>query len=230
MIALLSDIHGNYVALKEVLKAIDEMGITDIYCLGDSVGYYSQVNEVLDALRHRGVKSVLGNHDWYLLSDSFCDRSQTVNDTIEYQRKIITADNLDWLKSLPVHLYHDGLKMVHGGWTNPVDEYLEPTKEYFEKVGGTYFASGHKHIPRIEDYGNKVYCNPGSVGQPRDGDNRAAFATWDGKSFSLHRVAYDFYETGRLMEEAGFDGYYYQRLTIGATDNGWYAESEAENV
>ncbi|HKU19083.1 MAG TPA: metallophosphoesterase family protein [Candidatus Saccharimonadales bacterium] len=224
MIAILSDIHGNYVALAEVLKAIDAIGgVTNIYCLGDSVGYYPQVNEVCDELRKRGAMCVIGNHDWYMLADSFCDRSQTVNDTLAYQKKIITAENLTWLKTLPVHQDYNGLKMVHGGWTDPLDEYLrEPSREYFEKVGGRYFASGHTHIQRLEQYGEKVYCNPGSVGQPRDGDNRAAFATWDGKDFALHRVAYDYGKVGELMEQAGFSGYYYQRLAIGATDNGWY--------
>lgn len=225
MIALLSDIHGNYVALQQVLRLLDEMGITDIYCLGDIVGYYPQVNEVCDELRRRDVKAVMGNHDWYMLADSFCERSQTVNDTIAYQKTIISQENIDWLKSLPVHREYKGLKMVHGGWTNPVDEYLKPSKEYFDKVGGKFFTSGHMHVQRIDDYGDKVYCNPGSVGQPRDDDNRAAFATWDESSFTLHRVAYDHKEVGRLMEIAGFDGYYYQRLAIGAKDNGWYEES-----
>jgi len=228
MIAILSDIHGNYVALEQVLKHIDSLGIKDIYCLGDIVGYYPQVNEVCDELQRREVKAVMGNHDWYMLADSFCDRSQTVNDTITYQKKIISQKNLEWLKSLPVYREYNGLSMVHGGWTNPIDEYLEPSHDYFKKVGGTYFASGHKHIQRLEDYGDKKYCNPGSVGQPRDGDNRAAFATWDGEAFELHRVAYDFTKVGELMEQAGFSGYYYQRLAVGAKDNGWYDEKRQE--
>jgi len=224
MIAILSDIHGNYEALKEVLKAVDTMGVTDIYCLGDTVGYYSQVNEVCDELRKRDAKCVMGNHDWYMAADSFCDRSQTVNDCLEYQKKIITPENLAWLKKLPVYRQTGELSMVHGGWTDPIDEYLKPSKEYFEKVGGKYFCSGHTHIPRLENYGDKQYCNPGSVGQPRDGDNRASFATWDDGEFKLHRVAYNFEKVGKLMEEAGFSGYYYERLAIGAKDNGWYKD------
>lgn len=226
MIAILSDIHGNYVALERVLQAIDDMGIHEVYCLGDIVGYYTQVNEVCDELRRRNVHCIIGNHDWYLLADSFCPRSQTVNDTISYQKKIISQENLEWLKSLPVHREHKGLSMVHGGWADPVDEYLEPSAEYFARVGGKYFASGHKHVARIDDYGDKVYCNPGSVGQPRDDDNRASFATWDGVSFTLHRVEYDYNKVGELMEAAGFSGYYYQRLSIGAKDNGWYDGKE----
>jgi putative phosphoesterase len=230
MIAILSDIHGNYVALGEVLKAIDEMGIKDIYCLGDIVGYYPQVNEVCDELRKRNVKCVMGNHDWYMVADSFCARSQSVNDCLAYQKKIITPENLDWLKALPVYRQVGELSMVHGGWTDPIDEYLDPSKEYFDKVGGRYFCSGHTHMPKVADYGNKQYCNPGSVGQPRDGDNRASFATWDGSEFKLHRVEYDFGKVGELMEAAGFSGYYYQRLAIGAKDQGWYKEKGQESA
>lgn len=222
MIALLSDIHGNFVALREVLKAIDELGIDEIYCLGDTTGYFPQINEVIDELRKRNVKAVMGNHDWYMAADSFCDRSQSVNDCLAYQKKVITEENLAWVKALPVYRQAGKLFMVHGGWTDPLDEYLhEPTKEYFDKVGGRYFASGHTHLPRIEDYGDKHYCNPGSVGMPRDGDNRAAFATFDGSKFKLHRVAYDFEKVGELMEQAGFSGYYYGSLATGASKLGW---------
>ena len=80
MIALISDIHGNFEALKEVLKKIDELGIKEIYCLGDVVGYYSQVNECCDELRRRNVKCVMGNHDWYMAYDTFCPRSRSAND------------------------------------------------------------------------------------------------------------------------------------------------------
>ena len=222
MIAILSDIHGNHIALMAVLKAIDDMGIKDIYCLGDTVGYYPLVNEVCDELRKRNVKSVMGNHDWYMAADSFCERSNSVNDTLEYQKKVISNENLSWLKLLPINLQVGELSMVHGGWTDPIDEYLKPSKEYFDKVGGKYFCSGHTHVPVIEDYGDKKYCNPGSVGQPRDGDNRASFATWDGSNFAIHRIEYDFEAVGQLMEQAGFSGYYYERLAVGAKDNGWY--------
>lgn len=231
MIAIVSDIHGNYIALQQVLKTIDKLGIKVICCLGDLVGYYPQINEVCGELQRRNALCVMGNHDWYLLADSFCDRSESVNDTIRHQKEIVTSDNLEWLKSLPVHREYQDLKMVHGGWVNPLDEYLrQPTKGYFEKVGGRYFASGHTHLPRVDDFGDKVYCNPGSVGQPRDGDNRAAFATWDGNAFAIHRVAYDFESVGRLMEQAGFSGYYYERLAVGAKDNGWYTSKNTEHT
>ena len=95
------------------------------------------------------------------------------------------------------------------------------------KVEGKYFLSGHTHLPRIDVFGDKIYCNPGSVGQPRDNDNRAAFATFDGQKFQLHRVEYDINEVGRLMEKAGFSGYYYGCLKTGARNLQW---AEEQNV
>jgi len=106
--------------------------------------------------------------------------------------------------------------MVHGGWQDPIDQYLEPGKGDFKDLPGRYFASGHTHIQRVEKFGSKIYCNPGSVGQPRDGDNRAAFATFDGIKFALHRVEYDIKRVGDLMAEAGFNPYYYGNLNDGS--------------
>lgn len=209
MIVLISDIHGNYIALQEVLSKIDSLGISEIYCLGDIVGYYSQVNECCNELRKRNIKCVMGNHDWYMASGADCQRSQSVRDCMAYQRQIIAEENREWIKSFPVILNVEGLSIVHGGWRNPIDEYLKPDINYFENIEGTYFASGHTHVQKVEKLNNKVYCNPGSVGQPRDEDNRAAFATFDGEKFDLFRVKYDFTRVGKLMSEAGFNPYYY---------------------
>lgn len=221
-IALISDIHGNYTALKEVLAQIDKMGVGEIYCLGDVVGYYTEINECCDELRRRNIKSVMGNHDWYLSARSFCPRSNSVNDCIQFQKKIISEKNEEWLRSLPLFLRLGELSLVHGGWANPIDEYLvDPTEEYFSKVEGKYFASGHVHVQTIRTFGDKVYCNPGSVGQPRDGDPRAAFATFENGNFQLHRAEYDIDRVGALMEKAGFSGYYYGSLYTGSKRLQW---------
>ncbi len=216
-IGLISDIHGNYEALKAVLSCFDDMDISEIYCLGDVVGYYSQINECCDELRQRNIPSIMGNHDWYMAGGGFCPRSQSVNDCLEYLNKVISKDNLAWLKSLPVHREVGQLKMVHGGWADPIDEYLEPTEDYFANVDGKFFTSGHTHRQLIKKFNEKVYCNPGSVGQPRDNDPRAAFATFDGNDFSLHRIEYDMQPVFELMKKAGFSDYYYGCLKTGAS-------------
>lgn len=215
-IAFISDIHGNYPALSAVLRELDALGITRIYCAGDVVGYYMQINECCRTLRERKIPTVMGNHDWYMTGGGFCPRSRSVNDCLVYQRRIIDPDHVEWLGQLPVRLRIDDVEMVHGGWTDPIDEYLKPSNEYFSRLIGRVFVSGHTHIQRVDRFGDKIYCNPGSVGQPRDGDPRAAFAVWDGAEFVLHRVEYDMQQVFDLMAAAGFSDYYYGGLKTGA--------------
>ena len=215
-IGLISDIHGNYEALKEVLSAMDRMNIDEIYCLGDVVGYYSQVNECCDEVRRRNIPCLMGNHDWYIAGGGYCPRSKSVNDCLVYQRKVITAENVEWLKTFPVQRRVGNIHMVHGGWSDPIDEYLlEPTEEYFSKLQGDTFVSGHTHIQSLQEFNGKTYCNPGSVGMPRDNDPRAAFAVYDGK-FSLYRIEYNMQPVFALMDKAGFSDYYYGGLKTGA--------------
>jgi predicted phosphodiesterase len=217
MIALISDIHGNYSALKSVLNKIDNLGISEIYCLGDIVGYYSQVNECCEELQKRNIKCLIGNHDWYMISKTNCPRSKSANDCLQYQSKIIKQENLNWLEKLPIIIQVGELSLVHAGWNNPLDEYLiDINQDYFDLINGQYFASGHTHIQSIKKFSSKVFCNPGSVGQPRDGNNQAAFATFDGFEFQLYRVEYDIDLTCKLMSEAGFHDYYYNRLRVGS--------------
>lgn len=215
-IGLISDIHGNYEALKQVLSELDRMNIKEIYCLGDVVGYYSQVNECCDEIRLRNIPCLMGNHDWYVAGGGFCPRSKSVNDCLVYQRKVITPENVEWLKTFAVQMQVGNMRLVHGGWADPIDEYLlEPNEEYFSKVKGEVFASGHTHIQSLYKFQGKTYCNPGSVGMPRDNDPRAAFAVYDGE-FILHRIEYDVQKVFDHMAKAGFSDYYYGGLKTGA--------------
>lgn len=215
-IGLISDIHGNYEALKVVLAELDKLNITEIYCLGDVVGYYAQVNECCDEIKTRNIPCLMGNHDWYVASGGFCPRSKSVNDCLVYQRKVITQDNINWLRTFPVQRFVGNIHMVHGGWADPIDEYLlEPSEEYFSRIKGEVFVSGHTHFQSLHKFNGKTYCNPGSVGMPRDDDPRAAFAIYDGE-FTLHRVEYNMDKVFELMDKAGFSDYYYGGLKTGA--------------
>jgi predicted phosphodiesterase len=220
MIALLSDIHGNYPALVAVLAAIDRLSPERIICLGDTAGYYSQINECCDLLRTRGIFSLRGNHDDYLVGGSECPRSTSANRCLDYQRKVISSENLEWLQTLRPSKHIEGLEIVHGGWNDPLDEYVLPSDEYFQFREGSCFASGHSHIACVWAGKSKSYCNPGSVGQPRDGNWRASFATWDGVRCELHRVEYDVNATCRGMIHAGFNSYFFKDLKTGARIGG----------
>ncbi|MDC6389786.1 metallophosphoesterase family protein [Maribacter sp. PR1] len=212
-IGIISDIHGNYEALKMVLAHLDQLNISKVYCLGDVVGYYSQVNECCNALIERNIPTLMGNHDWYMVSGGFCTRSEHVNKCLEYQRRVITKENLKWLGSNQLQFVLNDLHMVHGGWSDPIDEYLfNPSQEYFSTIEGKTFISGHTHIQKLEIYKEKVYCNPGSVGQPRDKNPKSAFAIYDQGEISLHRVAYDIDKVNELMKMAGFNDSNYSSL------------------
>jgi len=153
-----------------------------------------------------------------MVAKSFCARSKSVNDCLSYQRTIITKENMIWLSNFPVFRRYKSLFMVHGGWNDPIDEYLKVSEEYFDRIVGQYFSSGHSHIQTILSFSEKTYCNPGSVGQPRDGDPRAAFATWNGKIFGIYRVIYDIQKVGTLIDKAEFNGYYYGSLKTVASN------------
>ncbi|MBU2708286.1 metallophosphoesterase family protein [Zooshikella marina] len=213
---VISDVHGNYVALQRVLKALETESVDAIYCLGDIVGYYPQVNECCRALRQQHIHCIMGNHDWYMVG-GYCARSKSVNICIDYQRSIIDEDHLNWLSTLPLYRTVNDIHMLHGGWTNPLDEYLKPEAAYFSKLRGQFFFSGHTHRQILCDYGDQIYCNPGSVGQPRDNDPRAAYAIWDHGDIQLFRIEYPVDEVFKLMNNAGFDDYYYGCLLTGAS-------------
>lgn len=212
-IGLISDIHGNYEALTSVLEELDKLNVSEIYCLGDVVGYYSQVNECCEELMNRKIPTLMGNHDWYMASGGFCLRSNSVNDCLSYQRSVITEKNMAWLRANRVQRFVGNIHMVHGGWSDPIDEYLfNPSEAYFSRLKGEIFVSGHTHIQTLHEYGDKIYCNPGSVGQPRDKNRKAAFAIIENNNISLHRVDYDMEKVYELMKKAGFNDAAYEAL------------------
>lgn len=214
--AFISDIHSNLEALKVVLEKLDSLDISDIYCAGDVAGYHSQINECCDVLRERQIPTVMGNHDWYLSGLGNCVRSTSVNKVISYQASIISDENADWLSNLPLQILDENFRMVHGGWSNPIDEYLVPSEEYFSALEGSVFVSGHTHIPTILKFDDSVYCNPGSVGQPRDSDPRASFAVFSDGDFRIERVPYDIDKVAALMMRAGFEEWHYGGLYSGS--------------
>lgn len=220
MIGIVSDIHGNHVALSAVLSRLDEIGVSEIICLGDVGGYYCQVNECCEELRSRSIFSLMGNHDWYLATGEACPRSNSANRCLDYQRQRLSEVNKKWLASLKPQAEIGPLSIVHGGWGDPIDEYVVPSVAYFSRLNGSMFASGHTHVPCVWEGGGKKYCNPGSVGQPRDGDPRAAFAVWDGAGFVLHRVGYNYSLVQAAMKKAGFEPYFYENLAQGTRIGG----------
>jgi len=205
MIAVVSDIHGNLPALQAVLAKVDELGCKRIISLGDVTGYYAQPSECIDLLVEREAIQLLGNHDKYLVDRSGCPRSRTVSELLKHQERVVTAKQVNLLSRL-VSRYDEGnASFVHGGWRDPTDQYIYRVKEGLFPAGFQFFFSGHTHVQcRVALASDRIFCNPGSVGQPRDGDPRASFAVFSGSSVELHRVEYDIDKTVKAMQDAGY--------------------------
>lgn len=220
MLAILSDIHGNLTALQAVIKDALDRGCNRFLSLGDVVGYYAQPGECIDLLKEHGVINILGNHDSYLVNDSNCPRSQRVSAIIDHHKRIVTAEQLDWLrKSVPL-LQEGSMLFVHGGPEDPRDQYLYTVSSKIFPQGVDVLFSGHTHVQVLVDFAGKTYCNPGSVGQPRDGDSRAAYATIEEGKIVLHRIPYDIEKTVAVMKSAGYEAFYYENLYKGSQIGG----------
>lgn len=220
MLALVSDIHGNLPALEAVLEHAHAQGCTRFLSLGDVAGYYAQPGECIDLLRELGVPNIMGNHDGYIAYDEDCPRSRVVSQIIAYQKRILTPGQIDWLKSSMDLLRQGEQLFVHGGPEDPRDQYLYAISEDRIPDGVRLLCSGHTHVQILADFGDKVYCNPGSVGQPRDGDCRAAYAILENGQITLQRVAYDIDRTATAMKAAGFEPFCYENLYLGAQIGG----------
>jgi diadenosine tetraphosphatase ApaH/serine/threonine PP2A family protein phosphatase len=219
--AILSDAHGNWPALRSVLAEIDRLACDRIISLGDVTGYYAQPAQCLDALVQRDAIQLLGNHDGYLVAGTACDRSPTVARLIAHQRREINGARLERLRSFQPRFAEGGISCVHGSWRDPLDEYLYRIAATDLPDGHRYYFAGHTHVQHLAAFPTKTFCNPGAVGQPRDGDPRAAFAVLDEAGITLHRVAYDIEETARAMRAAGYDEpRLWENLFIGAQIGG----------
>ncbi len=221
MIAVLSDVHGNLPALKAVLCEVDRLGCDRLISLGDVTGYYAEPGKCIDLLVQRDAVQLRGNHDEYLIAGTGCPRSKMITALLKHQRSAVTNEQLAYLSTLKSHYDEGDNSFVHGGWDNELDQYLYTVTPASLPDGSKRFFSGHTHVQTLAELGGKVFCNPGSVGQPRDGDARAAFATLDGEKIQLHRVEYDIDAAAQAMKDAGFvDEKLWMNLYIGAQIGG----------
>ena len=224
LIAIVSDIHGNLPALEAVVEDIEKYDVEQIISLGDVSGYYPFINEVIDILRDKDVINLIGNHDRYIIDNTECPRSSSANICLTYQKSVITNENREWLQKSINKYEIDNISMVHGGWIDNEDEYMMKIKDdYFEKLPFKYFFCGHTHVQKhIKMINNKEFINPGSVGQPRDGDKKAAYCLFDEKTGEviLKRVKYNIDMVAQKMKEIGFEEKLYKNLYHGTRIGG----------
>ena len=236
--AILADIHGNLEALEAVLINSEEEKIDRFIALGDLVGYGVDPVACINRLREYNFTCVLGNHDQALVENRYVrELNYLGRDTILRSRDLVTKEELDYIKSFGFrHIEYDAA-FSHA---NPIEP--ESWLHMFmhrdiswclQRLDWRVAFVGHTHHPIIYcNNGSQVaplassavsierhrfLINPGSVGQPRDGDNRAAYAVWDVDSeyVSLRRVEYPFEVTQKKLRNANWPKYLADRLGFG---------------
>ena len=218
-IGLIADVHANVVALEAVLG---DMGPVDaILCAGDVVGYNPYPNETVELLKKYRVKCVRGNYDTAVLTGDTQWFNPVAQQTIRWTADHLTRDCLHFLETLPDHIDLNGLTVYHGG-PNRLQEFVyENDHERFCRIFDPFDVKlvvfGHTHVPMVENCGGKTILNPGSVGQPRDGDPRASYGIYDcdKKTFEVHRVSYDVKKVQKAIAEAGLPQLMADRLAYG---------------
>jgi diadenosine tetraphosphatase ApaH/serine/threonine PP2A family protein phosphatase len=234
-VALISDIHANWPALKAVVA--DLPPVDEVVCLGDVVGYGGEPVRCLDHVRSQGWLTLCGNHDRACVDSDVLgwfndDAARSIRWTIEQ----LGDDRIDWLRHLPEERDHDEALLVHASPRSPLYEYvldLHSAYANLHELGDRVCFHGHTHVPGVfrlsgtrvdHDYeigvvpvAGPVLVNPGSVGQPRDRDHDASYGVWDvdAATFEFRRVAYDRVAAQRAILEAGLPARFASRLDTG---------------
>ena len=235
--AVITDIHANLPALQAALARIDELGIEQVFCGGDLVGYGPHPDEVVALVAERGIPTIYGNYDHAIardLEDCGCayvtphDR-ELGQRSVEWTLAHTDGRSKDWMRALPFDLrFEVGAARVHlvHGSPRKVNEYLFEDKpaSLYERLAraepGDVLAFGHTHKPWVREHGGVLFVNCGSVGKPKDGDPRGAFAvlraTGDGVDVTIERVAYDAEAVAREVAAAGLPAEFADKLVAAA--------------
>ncbi len=240
-IALISDIHANLEALEQVLREIEKQKVDKIICLGDIVGYGANPRECIELVRTNCSVVLLGNHDEAAFSPEIAQLFvEHAKFSAQWTRNQLDEEHINWMKSLP-YTYQEGeFFFSHGAPYSPEDFIYLVSREaaywslrYIKSIGVNASFCGHAHItyvfgfkrdgsfvidaPDTLDFSeyDSVSINVGSVGQPRDGDPRAAFGIIEDRFYRKFRVNYDIESASRKIRLAGLPKILYERLFLG---------------
>ncbi len=236
--AILGDIHANWEALSAVLDDAKANDVDTYVCVGDIVGYNASPSECLEKIREICVAVVRGNHDHYVANDECLeDFHPLAANVIDWTRRQLSKDQLQYLKNLRLSRMVDGFTIVHSTLDMPekwgyVIDTLDADSNFNYQTSSVCFH-GHTHVPVVFErqgrvvrtsftifnttLGRKCFVNTGSVGQPRDGDPRASYVIYDptARRIELRRVEYDIAATQRKIMAAGLPERLARRLEHG---------------
>ncbi len=192
-IAIFSDLHGNSAATAAVLDAIDALAPDAVYCLGDLVGYGARPNETIVLIRERGIPTIMGNYDdgvGFDRDDCGCaykdaEEEARGQQSLFWTRAETTEENKAYLRALlpEIRFETEGtrFRLVHGS-PRRMNEYLFEDRDprslarIARAAEADVLIFGHTHQPWVQEIENVLFINDGSVGKPKDGDPRAAWA------------------------------------------------------
>ncbi len=237
--AIISDLHANLEALVAVLDRIEEIGVDQIVCLGDVVGYNGSPNECVEIIREKDIPTICGNHDAVACGlEEPWGFNPIALQAAMWTRDNLAHDNLEWLRQLPDTRAFGDFVAAHGSPANRNTylfswEDILPHVDHVLAEGCSLCFFGHTHSPGIFstdgtygldaqakfilDKGKVFFVNPGSVGQPRDGDPRSAFGILDTEKseYELVRVAYEVKLAANRIREEGLPHFLAERLSLG---------------
>ena len=240
-IGIFSDTHANLEALQAVVKAYEKDGIDRYVCLGDTVGYGGSPNECCDIVRGLVAFTILGNHDAAVAGRmDYSYYYDAARQALDLHAELLARGNIDWLRSLPYDLRDGELYFCHGSPLALEEfEYIFSPEQaqrclpIWDKLGEVTFI-GHSHLcksfalTREEVFevvapkfiirpGHRYIISVGSVGQPRDYDNRASFVVYDTEArvADFHRVAYDIEAAAQKIFDADLALNFGKRLFLG---------------
>ena len=238
--AVISDVHANLAALEAVLAAIDADAVDELWCLGDLVGYNAEPEECIDLVLDRAAVCLAGNHD--LVVNGAEDLRVFTHDAgkaARWTRETLPEESLERLRQLEPSGAREGVELYHASPRDPVWEYVvddHSAAQNLELQGTPVALIGHSHVPLmwvrqpgehagggyagpgvVTLPGERVLINPGSVGQPRDGDPRAAYLVLDldAGTADWRRVEYDVALTQAAIMAVGLPRSLAVRLATG---------------
>jgi diadenosine tetraphosphatase ApaH/serine/threonine PP2A family protein phosphatase len=244
-VAVVSDIHSNLPALEAVLEAVEGAEIDRIWCLGDLVGYGADPDACTALTRERCEVSLIGNHDLAVLDAlDISSFSPTAKAAVEWTRENAAPETFAYLAAQSPALEHEGFGLFHASPRDPIWEYvlsIDQAEAGLDAQSERIGLIGHSHVAlfftRPEGGPRRAYAhgaqagdgalldvddggwllNPGSVGQPRDGDPRAAWLELDLAEWTarFHRVPYDVAAAAASIRAAGLPDSLAERLQIG---------------
>ncbi|HYB45599.1 MAG TPA: metallophosphoesterase family protein [Nitrososphaerales archaeon] len=213
-IGFISDVHSNLEALE---RTFEELRGCEVVCLGDIVGYGGSPNEVIQLLKRVNAVAIRGNHDEAVVSGDTSWFNPIAAIAAGWTTDNLSGESMAYLRGLPLQIRSefDGLSafLTHGSPDDNLHEYVEPETHsdlfprYLEELGVGLVGLGHTHRPFVWKSERGQVFNPGSVGQPRDGDPRASFAlaTFDdgAADIQLKRVEYDIESAAAKITRSG---------------------------